>query len=789
MKVSLNWLKEYVDIDDNYKLLEDKFNLMSQEVESLYKLVEATNLVIGHVLTCEKHPDAQKLSVTTVDVGQEKPLQIICGAPNIDKDQKVIVALNGAILPGNFKIKKAKIRGVESNGMICSLDELGVKDFDAKEDGIYVLGEDAVVGEDPLKYLTLDDYTLDIDLTANRPDLLSMEGVAYDTACMLDKEITLKEHKYDKVKVDNNLSVYTDTPKCLAYYGQIIDNIKIKESPYWLKSRLLAAGIRPINNVVDITNYVMIEYGQPLHAFDYNKLNSDRILVREAKPNEILKTLDEQERELLEDDIVISTKERAVALAGVMGGSDTEVDDLTSKILLESAYFDPISVRKTSKRLDLKSESSSRFEKGVDPNKLVKALEYATELFVKLADGVVIGNYSFFDNTKKAPHEVELSLEKLNKITGNNFTTQEVEKILQRLRFKNKHKNDVFFVEIPTRRQNVYGYQDLVEEIVRIHGYDKIPTSIPETPTFGYLTKIQKLRRVVKSYFVDLGFNETVTYSLVKDEEVKKFDIEEKSVVTLMNPLNKEKSSLRHSLIPSLINVLSYNKSRKMQDVFLFEIGREYTQEKESELLSGVMHGLFNSSLWQGKKEFVDFYLLKGILEGLLKKLKIENFEIIKAKNTIKTMHPGIHAELYINNEYVGFLGKLHPQIEHNVGINKTYVFELKLEILNENYNLDLVMNDIPKYPEVTRDLAIVIDKEIMIETLIKEVKKAGKKTLKSVDIFDVYQGENIDDDKKSVALSLVLQSNEKTLETKEVDIVINRILKQLELSLNAVLR
>ncbi|XFA99616.1 phenylalanine--tRNA ligase subunit beta [Candidatus Izemoplasma sp. B36] len=789
MKVSLNWLKEYVDIEDNYKLLEDKFNLMSQEVESLYKLVEATNLVIGHVLTCEKHPDAQKLSVTTVDVGQEKPLQIICGAPNIDKDQKVIVALNGAVLPGNFKIKKAKIRGVESNGMICSLDELGVKDFDASEDGIYVLGADAVVGEDPLKYLALDDYTLDLDLTANRPDLLSMEGVAYDTACMLDKEITLKEHKYDKDKEDNNFSVYTDTSKCLAYYGQIISNIKIKESPYWLKSRLLAVGIRPINNVVDITNYVMIEYGQPLHAFDYDKLNSDRILVRKAKPNEVLKTLDEQERELLEDDIVISTKERAVALAGVMGGFDTEVDDSTTKILLESAYFDPISVRKTSKRLDLKSESSSRFEKGVDPNKLVKALEYATELFIKLADGVVIGNYSFFDNTRKEPHEVELSLEKLNLITGNNFTTQEVEEILKRLRFKNKHRNDVFIVEIPTRRQNVYGYQDLVEEIVRIHGYDKIPTSIPETPTYGYLTKIQKLRRVVKNYFVNLGFNETVTYSLVKDEEVKEFDVEDESVVTLMNPLNKEKSSLRHSLIPSLINVLSYNKSRKMQDVFLFEIGRGYTEEKEAELLSGLMHGLFNSSLWQGKKEIVDYYLLKGILEGLLKKLKIENYEIIKAKNIIKSMHPGIYAELYINNKYVGFLGKLHPQKEHNVGINKTYVFELMLEALNENYNLDLVMNEIPKYPAVTRDLAIVLDKDIMIETLLKEVKKAGKKTLKSVDIFDVYQGENIDDDKKSVALSLVLQSNEKTLETKEVDIVINRILKQLETSLNAVLR
>ena len=789
MKVSLKWLKEYVDINDDYKLIEDKFNLMSQEVESLYKLVEATNLVIGEVLTCEKHPNAEKLSLTTVDVGKESPLQIICGAPNVAAGQKVIVALDGAILPDDFKIKKSKIRGVESNGMICSLDELGIKDFEAKETGIYVLNDDAIIGKNPLEYLSVDDYTLDLDLTANRPDLLSVEGVAYDTACMLDKEISLKEHKYEKTKVDNYLSVYTDTSKCLAYYGQVIDNIKIKESPYWMKSRLLASGIRPINNVVDITNYVMLEYGQPLHAFDYNKLNSDKILVRKAKPEEKIVTLDEQTRELVDTDIVISTDKKAVAIAGVMGGLDTEVDESTTKILLESAYFDPTSVRVTSKRLDLKSESSSRFEKGINPNNLLKALNYATELFVKLADGLVIGNYGFFDNTDKEPHEVELSIEKLNHVTGNTFSLSEVEAILKRLKFKYRLKSNTFIVEIPTRRQNVYGYQDLIEEIVRIYGYNKIPTSIPKTPTSGYLTKTQKLRRIIRNYFVNLGFNETVTYSLVKDEEVKEFDIEEKSVVTIMNPINKERSALRHSILPSLLNVLSYNKSRKIQDVFLFEIGRGYTNESEGELLSGLMHGLFNSSLWQGKKENVDFYLLKGIIEGLLKKLKINNYEIIKAKNKIASMHPGIYAELYIENKYVGLIGKLHPQKEHDLDVNKTYIFELSLDEITKNYNLDLIMEEIPKYPAVTRDLALVLNKDIMIDSLIKEVKLAGKKTLKSVDIFDVYEGDNIDDDKKSVALSLVLQSNEKTLEAKEVDIVINRILKQLETKLNAKLR
>ena len=788
MKVSLNWLKEYVDIGNDYKLIETKFNLMSQEVESLYKLVDASNLVIGHVLTCVKHPDADKLSVTTVDIGTDV-YQIICGAPNIDAGQKVIVALPGAVLPGDFKIKKAKIRGIESNGMICSLAELGVKDFDAKETGIYVLGDDAIPGRDPLKYLHLDDTVLDLDLTANRPDLLSMEGVGYDIACMLDKSIHIKKHKYDYKHVENNLKVFTDTSKCLAYYGQVIENVKIGESPFWMKSRLLSAGIRPINNVVDITNYVMMEYGQPLHAFDYDKLQSDRILVRRASEGEILVTLDGQERILVSDDIVITDGLNPIALAGVMGGLDTEVDDSTKRILLESAYFNPINVRKTSKRLDLKSESSSRFEKGVDPNKITKALDYATELFVQLAGGEVVGQYSFFDTTKKEPLEVLVSLDKINQVTGMAFKQEEIEQILNRLDFKYRIKSNTFAVQIPTRRQNMYGYQDLIEEIVRIYGYDRIPTTLPYTPTSGYLTNIQKLRRIVRNYFVDLGFNETVTYTLVSDEQATEFDILELSTVDVMNPLNKEKRRLRHSLVPSLLDVLTYNKARKINDVHLFELGRSYTKENEIELLSGLMHGVFESNLWQGKKETVDFYMLKGILEMLLKKLHIQEVTIIPAKNHLNSMHPGIYAEVYISGEYAGFLGKLHPQKEYDLSINKTFVFELQFDLLAKYHDLNLVMQDIPKYPSVQRDLAIVLDRTIPAKNIVDEVIKAGKNSLKNVDIFDVYQGDNLGDDKKSIALSLTLQNTEKTLEAKEVDVVIERILKHLEKTLNAVLR
>ncbi len=789
MKVSMNWLKDYVEIDQNYKLIEDSFNLMSQEVESLEKLVNATNLVIGHVLTCDKHPEADKLNVTTVDVNQGSPLQIICGAPNVSKNQKVIVALVGAVLPGDFKIKKAKIRGIESHGMICSLGELGVAEFDSEEDGIYVLGNDAVVGENPLEYLNLDDVVLNLDLTANRPDLLSMEGVAYDVACMLNKDITTKEHHYDVTPADNKLSISTDTDKCDAYYGQVIKNVTIKESPSWMKARLLASGIRPINNVVDITNYVLIEYGQPLHAFDYDKLGTNKIVVRQAVSGEKMKTLDDIDRELLESDIVITNGEKPVAIAGVMGGLDTEVDKNTKNIMLEAASFDPLSIRKTSKRLDLKSESSTRFEKGLDPNKIKKAMDYATELFVKLANGEVYGAYHSFDYTQKDENQIELSLDKLTKVTGHNFTEKEVKEILNRLRFDYKEKQGHFKISIPTRRQLVHGYQDVIEEIVRIYGYDKIPSTIPTTPTSGYLTEKQKLRRQVKEYFVNVGFNETVTYSLVSDAQCTMFDKEELSKIEIMNPLNKEKSVLRHSQLPSMIDVLQYNKKRKIVDINLFELGRAYTKESEKELLTGLMHGLYASSLWQGKKEPVDFFLLKGVIEGFLERLKVNNYDIVKSTNPVPNIHPGIHADVLINGKYAGFLGKLHPQLEQAFSLNKTFVFELDFDLIYENSIGHIEMVQIPKYPSINRDLAVIVDKDLPVADLLKAVKVGGKKQLVNISIFDVYIGEGVEESKKSVAMSLEFRSNEKTLETSEVDKAIQRILKYLERELQAKLR
>ncbi|MDT8337471.1 MAG: phenylalanine--tRNA ligase subunit beta, partial [Candidatus Izemoplasmatales bacterium] len=451
MKISLNWLNQYFEQNIDKDILVKKFNLMSQEVAGLDKLIDIDGLVIGHVKSLKKHEDADKLSVCIVDVGDEE-LQIICGAPNVAADQKVIVAKVGVVLPSNFKLKKAKIRGVESNGMICSLAELGIQEFDNEEKGIYVLGSDAIPGDDPIKYLHLDDYVLDLDLTANRSDLLSIRGVAYDTASMLNLNFELTEPKVVRKTSENPVSIFTQTKSSTVYYGQILENIVIKDSPYWMKSRLLACGIRPINNVVDITNYVMLEYGQPLHAFDYDKIQSDRIIVREAVENETILTLDGEKRNLIAGDIVITDGNKPIALAGVMGGLETEIDNNSKRILLESAVFNPVKIRKTANRLNLKSESSSRFEKGIDSSQTLEALNYACELLVKYAKAIVVGLPSYYNTVKIKNKTINLSLEKLNSVTGYNYSEEVVEDILKRLRFKFKLRNDIFKVTIPSRR-------------------------------------------------------------------------------------------------------------------------------------------------------------------------------------------------------------------------------------------------------------------------------------------------------------------------------------------------
>ena len=789
MKISLNWLNDYLteQIDDNQLI--KNFNLKSQEVEALYPLVEATNLTIGYVKTCEQHKNADKLKVCEVDV-KDDILQIICGADNVDQGQKVIVALPGAILPGNFKIKKTKIRGVVSNGMICSLAELGVADFDKKEQGIYVLNNNAEVGKDPLEFMSLNDKVFELDLTANRPDLLSIRGLAYDVKAMFDIDIEFNKPEVKRDKPEEEINIFTQTNDASVYYGQIIKNIKIKESPYWLKSRLLASGIRPVNNVVDITNYVMLEYSQPLHAFDFKKINSNKIIVRKANKNEKIITLDGIKRKLLASDIVITDGEKPIALAGVMGGLDTEVSETTDSILLESAVFDPVSVRKTSRRLALKSESSSRFEKGINHKLTKEALDRACELLVDLAEAKIVGEPSFFNNAKRINQEISLSLSKLNSVTGYKFKIDTVKNIFNRLDFDYKLKDDNFIVNVPSRRLNFESYQDLIEEIVRIHGYDKIPITLPTTPTHGKLTKKQKFKRVLRNYFTGLGFYETNTYTLTDKIKAINYDNKAKSLVKIMNPITTDREYLRHSLIPALIDVLVYNKSRKLNDVFLFEIGKCYTLETEIDLISGVLHGRYNYSLWQKDNNYTDYFLAKGIIEGMLKSFKINDYEFKVPKKELVNLHPGISTEIFIDNKKIGWLGKIHPKEEKNIEVKDVYTFELKLDEIYDAYNdVSLKFQEIVKYPSVTRDIAIVVDKSILVKKLIKSVRNISNNSLKSIEVFDVYEGEKLPNNQKSIALSLVFENKEKTLETNEVDKMINRIVNALEEEHNASLR
>ena len=788
MNISLNWLKELVDINITSSELANHFNLHSAEVSRLEKLVDASKLVIGYVKTCVEHPSSDHLHICEVETGTDD-LQIICGAPNVASGQKVIVALEGAILPGDFKIKKAKIRGVESNGMICSLDELGIEKKYHGEDGIHVLSDEAVVGGNPLSFMFLEDEVLELDITPNRSDLLSMMGVAYDVKAMLDTKIHFREFDVTETNRENTSQVFTETKGCKSYYARVVENVTIKESPIWLKSRLIAAGVRPINNVVDISNYVMLLFGQPLHTFDFDKITTKKIVVRDAFDKEKIVTLDGKERILTEEDLVITDGLRAIALAGVMGGFDTEVTPATKTILIESATFDPIHIRKTSKRLDLRSEASIRFERGLDPARSKAACDAAASLLKELANGQITKGIAFFDTHSYQKNRISISLKKIQDTTGFLYTNDEIEDVLTRLSFKVSSSGGDFVVEVPSRRIDIASKQDLIEEIVRIHGYGNIPISYPITPTTGELTAKQKARRIIKNTLLSMGIDETITYTLVSKEKATSFDRVDKSLIPLFNPMSEERSYLRHSLLPSLLDVLLYNLSRKVENIQLFELGKGYTFDAETEYVSGVLTGDYQNSLWQGHKNPFDFYLLKGMIEALLSSLNCGNYEIKKPNTKISFLHPGISAVLKSDNHEIGFFGRLHPELEQKMNLPNTFVFELNLDLLLNASNRQVHMEVIPKYPSVSRDIAIVVDKFTIASDIIETIKVAGKKSLTSVRIFDVYLGGIIESQKKSVAINLVFQDQQKTLSTEEVDQFVERILNQLNLKLGATLR
>ncbi|GAA0288587.1 phenylalanyl-tRNA synthetase beta chain [Gracilibacillus halotolerans] len=807
MLVSLNWLKQYVDIDGiSPEELAEKITKSGIEVDGMERFASpSTNVVVGYVESCEKHPDADKLNVCQVNTGEET-LQIICGAPNVKQGQKVAVAKPGAVLPGNFKIKKVKLRGIESNGMICSLQELGIDEkYVPKEsaDGIYVFHADAEIGADVTPLLNLDDYILELDLTPNRSDALSMLGMAYEVAAILDVPVKLPEPSYEETveKATDLISVKVEAKEENPYYAAfVIKNVTIGPSPLWMRNYLMASGIRPINNVVDITNYVLLEYGQPLHAFDLDKFSSDEVVVRKAKENETLVTLDGQERKLNTEHLVITDGKDPVALAGVMGGQSTEVSEETTNVLLEAAYFEGQIVRRASKEFDLRSESSTRFEKGVDPNRVRLAGERACQLLSEYANGSVLAGNAEFDQLDKTEKTVTIETSRINNRLGTEISEEEIIDILRKLQFNYEKTDGEIIVHAPTRRQDIRIFEDMVEEVARIYGYDHLPYTLPTGEgNAGGLTKEQELKRYVKRFLEGAGLSETVTYSLTSEarsEQLISPDVKNVAVskVKLAMPMSEDHGVLRLSLLPEMLDSASYNIARKQTNIAMYEIGSVFIsneekvtkQPKENLRLSGVLTGEWVTHPWQQEKKKVDFFVVKGILDELFERL---NVNVTYTATKIENMHPGRTAELSINNKVIGFAGQLHPLLEKEYDLNETYVFDIDYDYLVDIHENEPSFSDIPRYPGITRDIALVVEHTIQSGDIQRVIQNAGGDILQSIRVFDVYQGEHLEETKKSMAFSLFYQDPEHTLTDKEVEESYERILEAVKNEFNAELR
>lgn len=796
MKVKLEWINELVDLSGiSVKEIVDTLSLYSIEVEGVEKVIEGTNLVIGHVESKVPHPDSDHLNICMVNIGTEVT-QIVCGAPNVEAGQNVIVALIGAELPGGFKIKKSKIRGVESNGMICSLGELGMeKKYVAEEyaSGIYYFKDEVVVGENPLKKLNLEDEVIELGLTPNRGDLLSMLGVAYEMSAVFKRPMKPLSYAFTEsndLSVDN-VSVEIKTDKCPVYYAKVFKDLVIKESPQWLQSRLIAFGVRPINNVVDITNYIMALFGQPLHAFDYKKLGN-KIVVRNAYNEEKIVTLDHIERTLTEKDIVITDGEKSVALAGVMGGLSTCIDENTKDLVLEAAIFDPKSIRVTSTKLDLRSEASSRYEKGVDIARCKWALEYTSYLLETLADAKICKGEAFAGVTEPVLKEVTVTSEYISNYLGINVSKEEIVEILDRLQFETKVDGENVTVVCPSRRGDLSIKADIVEEVGRLYGYEKLPLTLPATSTSGKLTNYQKRRKELKHQLADLGLNENVTYSLEANNNEFTFNHKENTKeIELMYPISAERKVLRRSLVNGAINQAAYCFNRKIKNVATFEIGKVYYEEDgkycEEENLVVVMSGVLSSVVWKGDNEVIDFYTIKGVIDAAFGALNVE-FSYKPLDKEFKEMHPLRTAVIMLNGKEVGYVGELHPKYQKEHDLKDVYVAEIKIKDILENNAMKHLYTPISKVPSVERDIALTFKRSILANDIIECIKSVDKKTLSDAYIFDIYEGEKVASDEKSVAIKLVYTSPE-TLTDDVINNKVNKVLKELEKKFGAVLR
>ena len=773
MKLSKNFVKDYVDIDVDLKTLAEDMTRVGNEYDSAEKLINATKLVIGEIIECKDHPDSDHLHLCKVNIGTEV-LNIVCGAPNARKGIKVIVAQDGAVLPEKT-IKKGIIRGQESNGMMCSIAELGLENKFLKpedKDGIAELGEDAVVGEDPIKYLGLDDEVIDFDLTANRGDLLSILGMAYEVGAIYDKpvkEVDLS-HKENGEDINKTFKTEVKTENCKLLLVKKVEGVKIKESPAFIKNRLIASGIRPINNVVDISNYVMLELGQPLHFYDADRLGN-KLVVRMAEEGEKLTTLDNIERTLSKDDIVIADSTHGAGLAGVMGGLETEVEDDTKNVIIESAIFDSVKIRLTSKKI-LRSEASNRFEKGLDPKRTYMAAERACKLLEKYADGKVVTGTVVYDKTDVKDKEIEITFKNVNDVLGTVIPNEEILNVFRKLGFTYTSDDKKAIVKVPSRRLDISIKEDLIEEVSRIYGVDNIKGKLPVVPMKQ--GSYDKTTREIRNKMISLGLSETLSYILINDKEVKGYTLDEFEELRLLDPITEDRNTLRYSMIPSLYKIYEYNNARGQKDVSIFEIGKGFYKKGEKygedTKLCVLMSGKYSLGL---TNKNVDFYVIKGVAEEILEYLGYANRYSFMKKEIPKELHPGQSAYINVNGTDVGIIGKIHP----NVTKEDIFVLEINLDELLQKKVGKMKYKEISKFPNVKKDVAFVVDKKLTSKEIEKVIKSAGGSLLTDIEVFDVYTGSNLPQNKKSIAYALTFEDTKKTLTDEEINALLEKII------------
>ncbi|HKL74452.1 MAG TPA: phenylalanine--tRNA ligase subunit beta [Halanaerobiales bacterium] len=800
MKISYNWLKTYIDFPYSPEKLSKKLTMAGLEVEEMNFLgQDLEEIIVGKVLEVKEHPNADKLVICNVDVGKEE-LQLITGAPNVKEGIKVPVAKSGVTLPTGLEIEESELRGKVSAGMICSKDELGL--VEERQSGIMVLDDELEVGNKFINEYGLNDYVYKLDLTPNYARCLGMLGIAREIKAMLAGEKEVKFPEIDIKETEENVKDYVnikvdDKDLCPRYTGKIIKDVTIKPSPKWMQNRLKAAGIRPINNIVDITNYVLLEYNQPLHAFDYDKIAQNTVIVRRANKDEELITLDDEKRNLNENTLLITDEEKILGLAGVMGGKVSEVTEKTKNIFLESAYFDPLNIRKTSSDFGIHSEASHRFEREIDIERVVEASNRAAYLMQEYADGKIVKGV--IDKYPEPYQEkvIELESERVNKILGLSLSNDQIKNMLKNLEFNVEiyENSGLLKVKVPSYRTDVEQKADLIEEVARMYGYNNIPTTTPERRQQGHRTEKQKIQIKIKDILTAGGLNEIKTFSLMDKKAYDKLQINNeddlRNWVKIKNPLNKAFEIMRTTLIPGTVEVLSNNNKRQLSNMAVFEIGRIYKNTGknkrpfEEKMITGGSMGIDIKS-WNNSAP--DFFYLKGVLEELFQRL---NIEVQYEKEEKNFLHPGRTALIKSGKEKIGFIGELNYEVidEYDL-VEGTTIFELNfdkmLEKIKEKKNN---YQPLPKFPAVNRDLAIVLDKDVPVSEIEKIMKIAGGSLLEDIDLFDLYEGDQIAVGKKSLAFNLKFRSTERTLRDEEVNEVFNNILEDLTEEVGAEIR